>query len=109
MRTSGHRMRAQGHPAPWAPGQRPERSRSGGRETAFPEQDGHAVTVLWGNQNARIQALRTEELSKALGKLQGCNRYDYRYGVQRPYKEAAKPLVDAARDVVNWMKEVIAG
>jgi hypothetical protein len=68
----------------------------------FAGRTGHSLRLLLDRQAPellRVDAVPTD----AVVRLGGCDRYKYRYGVQRPLLLAARPLVDAAEKVVDWM------
>lgn len=71
----------------------------------FKGKNGHDLSALW-------QALPTRIKSGAMGEeiavihLRGVDRYEHRYGVRRPRKAHAEPLVESAECLVRWMQNL---
>lgn len=75
-------------------------------QRAFSSKLGHNIGWLWNLLPAGIKNSATDEVNDAIGRLHQLDRYDHRYGKQRPRKKHAQPYVESAQIVVRWMERM---
>lgn len=79
-----------------------------GQPTAelFTGKRGHDLLALWRGLPSRIMALATRTESDAMKQLHGADPYQHRYGLRKPQRALAEPLVDSAERLVQWMQKL---
>ena len=74
------------------------------RRTVFKSKRGHDLWVIF--TLGQFSFVMFPEESQALTFLRQKNPYAYRYGAVRPAKEDAKPAIEAAEQLLKFMKRV---
>ncbi|WP_295585060.1 hypothetical protein [uncultured Lamprocystis sp.] len=73
----------------------------------FKGKKGHDLLELWRGLPAPISAQTTAAEDQAMICLNGADTYLHRYGVKKPRREHAEPLVKSAERLVAWMNHVV--
>jgi hypothetical protein len=73
----------------------------------FSGKKGHDLLELWRGLPTAISAQTTATEDQAMICLNGADPYLHRYGVKKPRREHAEPLVKSAEQLVAWMNNVV--
>lgn len=79
------------------------------RASCFQSAAGHAIQRLWQHVTPRCQSLipRRAAFNVAIAALDQANRYEHRYGKQRPTRPDASELVQHANTLCLCVSEVL--
>jgi hypothetical protein len=67
---------------------------------------GHDLLAIWRGLPTTVGALATPAESQALVLLHRANRYEHRYGVKKPQRSLAEPLIQSAECLVEWTRRL---
>ncbi|WP_295389630.1 hypothetical protein [uncultured Thiodictyon sp.] len=73
----------------------------------FAGKKGHDLLQLWRGLPGPIIEQATADEHQAMFCLNGAAPYQHRYGVKKPNRGLAEPLVESAERLVEWMHELV--
>jgi len=73
----------------------------------FSGKKGHDLLQLWRGLPMPISAQATAVESQAMNCLNAADPYLHRYGVKKPNRGLAEPLVASAERLVEWMRHLV--